>query len=180
MRVAIDTNILVRLISTREDQRLVDPRSGEEIDRTAERAAALVMSLEERRATLIIPSPVLAEFLVGVEPEQMQTYIDAVQSVRCIEVAPFDDRAAIECALLVDELERRQLSGEQETKAKVRFDRQIIAIAKVAGAHQLYSHDRNLLAKARAAGLNVRTLADVPVPPSQGDLLRDQASAEHG
>lgn len=59
-----------------------------------------------------------------------------------------------------------------ETKAKVKFDQQIIAIAKSNAADAIYSDDVGLRKKAVAVGLRAIGLEDVPLPPEdpQGKL----------
>ena len=50
-------------------------------------------------------------------------------------------------------------------KAKIKFDRQIVAIAKVEGATAVYADDGNVIAYAREAGMEGYLLADLPEPP---------------
>jgi hypothetical protein len=47
---------------------------------------------------------------------------------------------------------------------KIKFDRQIVAVAKVAGVTAIYSDDRQLRAFAEQQGLRVMGLADLPLP----------------
>jgi hypothetical protein len=47
---------------------------------------------------------------------------------------------------------------------QVKFDRQIVAIAKVAGVMAIYSDDRPLRSFAGQQGLRVVGLADLPLP----------------
>ena len=56
--------------------------------------------------------------------------------------------------------------------AKVKYDRQIIAIARVAQASAIYSDDKGIQALAKAADIQVIGLADLPLPPetAQGEL----------
>jgi hypothetical protein len=53
----------------------------------------------------------------------------------------------------------------------VKFDRQIVAIARTEGAQVIYSDDADLRRFARAAGIDVVGIADLPLPPE---------SAQHG
>jgi predicted nucleic acid-binding protein len=61
-------------------------------------------------------------------------------------VVPFDTRAAIELAVMtrnaIDQGDKR--GGVDAPWNKVKFDRQIVAIAKVAGATTIYSDDLQL------------------------------------
>lgn len=93
------------------------------------------------------------------------------------EIADFDERAAIELADLMRielaQLGRRKLRDEAETWAKLKFDRQIIAIAKVWGATTIYSHDAGMRTVAKRLGIDVLRLDDLPLPleMSQMNLL---------
>ncbi len=55
--------------------------------------------------------------------------------------------------------------GGEGTWAKVKFDRQIVAIAKVEGANVIYSDDRNVQTFAAGVGISVVKVADLPLPP---------------
>lgn len=67
----------------------------------------------------------------------------------------------------------RGRSATAATHAKLKYDRQIVAIAKVEGARLLYTDDRDQRAFAEKHGLTVRGLADLPLPDSnaQHDLF---------
>lgn len=62
----------------------------------------------------------------------------------------------------LDEGDKR--SGLDAPWNKIKFDRQIVAIAKVAAATAIYSDDRQLRTFAEQQGLSVIGLADLPVP----------------
>lgn len=59
----------------------------------------------------------------------------------------------------------------------MKYDRQIVAIAKVHGATTIYSDDGDISALAKRAKINVISLADLPLPPqkAQLDLLEHAA-----
>ena len=61
------------------------------------------------------------------------------------------------------------------TWGKVKFDRQIIAIAKAEGADIIYTTDQNLAKQARAVGITCRGIEDLPMPqPVQEKLNYDK------
>ncbi|MCY3757581.1 MAG: hypothetical protein OXG96_07645, partial [Acidobacteria bacterium] len=62
--------------------------------------------------------------------------------------------------------------GSDEPYQKVKFDRQIIAIAKVEGENTLYSNDVELNTFAERAGIRLVTIAklDLPEESKQGVL----------
>jgi hypothetical protein len=90
---------------------------------------------------------------------------------------PFDELSAIELAILtrnaLDEGDKR--GGSVDPWGKVKFDRQIIAIARVRQATVIYTDDRGL--RRLAARLNIPAIgiAEMPVPAetAQGKLPLD-------
>jgi hypothetical protein len=56
-------------------------------------------------------------------------------------------------------------SGSTESMAKVKFDRQIVAIAKVNHAHAIFSDDENIRKFAIANGVNPIAIWELPLPP---------------
>lgn len=167
MRAVIDTNVLVQFMCDADPIDLTDPETGDVVERAAARASALVDRIDQLNGMVVIPAPVLAEYLVGISRDAYQEQLNLLNSFSCIEIVPFDEMAAIECALLVDEQEHRSLDPDA-TKAKLRFDRQILAIAIASGADELWTHDKGLFNKARASGVSINSLASItPVPDQQ-------------
>jgi hypothetical protein len=54
--------------------------------------------------------------------------------------------------------------GAQGTWAKVKYDRQIVAIAKVEAADTIYSDDEDVRKLAIQAGLAVMKISELPLP----------------
>ena len=65
------------------------------------------------------------------------------------------------------------------TKAEMKFDRQIVAIALVNGARSLYSDDDGLATFASKCGLVVKRVADLPVPATQQNLPFEPQESAH-
>jgi len=65
-----------------------------------------------------------------------------------------------------------------ETWAKVKFDRQIVAIAKIEGARVIYSDDNGLKNVASENGITVIRISEMALPPEppQIALAFDQES----
>ena len=55
--------------------------------------------------------------------------------------------------------------GRGESRAKIKFDRQIVAIAKAEGARAVYSDDESVIRYSRQAGLEALRTSDLPLPP---------------
>ena len=146
----------------------VDPATGRRVERAEERIAELVGELERARTRIVVPTPALSELLVragNVAPR----LIERLTTSATFKIVPFDTLAAIEVAemtrLAIEAGDKRASSGE--VWAKIKYDRQLVAIAKVARAHTIYTDDDNLRNFARAQGLAVVRLADLPLPPER-------------
>jgi predicted nucleic acid-binding protein len=146
-----------------------DPTTGKPVDKCKERIEHLVVQLGQQRVPILVPAPALAEFLVGAG-KAATAYLDELQSTAAIKVEPFGQRAAIECALLLDGAKKVRRT---ETRAKVKFDRQILATAKAVGAKTLYTTDVDLAALATKNGVQAFGVHELDLPPvdPQMDLL---------
>ena len=166
MKIVIDTNVLVQIMQNQRSTDLRNPENGEIVDRPFERALALVDHVDAVGGLVVLPAPVLSEYLFGIDKTAFQAHLDVINSVKSIEVAAFDQVAAIECAMLVTDAEQR-LMDPNATKAKLRVDRQILAIAVAAGVSEIWTHDIGLTKKAASMGLSVKSLSDIGPPPMQ-------------
>ncbi|WEN15726.1 hypothetical protein PY254_03360 [Rhodanobacter sp. AS-Z3] len=151
---------------------------GDPIPKCRERVELLLKNLSEAGVRVVVPTPVLAELMVSVGPGKVQLLGEINQSA-AFSIVAFDQIAAVECACLNDPTLGKKL-GPKDTKAKVKFDRQILAIAKVAGAHTLYTDDKRLIARATANGLKTVRMQDLPLPPEppQGELELTQTKPD--
>lgn len=169
MRLLVDNNILIQILAPNVTG-LTDPETKEVLERVEERAQAFVEETERKRALLLIPTPVLSEFLIGVEPSKFQVYLDTLNGNACFEIVGFDTAAAIECALLPDKKELAQISPGQ-VASKLIYDRQILGIALAAMADEVWSHDVSLRKIAASKGLTVKSLADIEPPAVQTQMF---------
>ena len=84
----------------------VDPNAKSDIDQAAKRIEYLIETLTADGERIIIPTPVLSEILVHAGAG-LQGYLDALNGSAAFRIAPFDQKAAIECALAIkDALDR--------------------------------------------------------------------------
>ena len=60
---------------------------------------------------------------------------------------------------------RRKTLGDKETWAKVKYDRQIVAIANVCRVEKIYSDDPGLESIAGRVNIPVTGVRDLPFPP---------------
>jgi hypothetical protein len=132
-----------------------------------ERVEHLIDTLSGIGETIIIPTPALSECLVHAGPAG-QEYLNIIGKRACFRVVSFDERAAVEAAVRTHEaLQRGQRRGgnPEASKTKIKFDRQIVAVAVVEGATAIYSDDSDVIAYAQEAGLDGYRLEDLPLPP---------------
>ena len=169
MVVALDNTVLCLLLHP-DAHAPNDPATGKPVDRPKERMELLVAKLAKEGARIVIPAPVLSEFLTFASAD----YLDEINTSKHFTVSAFDVRAAIEAALTL----RKALSaGKGKTLGlnspwqKVKVDRQIIAIAKVEGAKVIYTTDSDMIALAKDSGIDAVHIADLPLPPSKTPLL---------
>ena len=97
-----------------------------------------------------------------------QDYLTIINKQSCFRVVSFDERAAVEAAIRTYHARRRgqQKGGNPDaSKAKIKFDRQIVAIATVEAATAVYSDDADVIAYAREADTEGYRLFDLPLPP---------------
>ena len=144
--VAFDASFLLPVFSQKLDDVPKNPSTGKPIEKYYERIEGLLSQLEEAKIKILIPSPALSEILVRVKAEQVNQYLEMISSRSVFRVASFKQDAAIKVAEMsrkaIEQGDKR--SGSTEVWNKVKFDRQIIALAKVNGAKIIYSDDRSL------------------------------------
>ncbi len=175
MRLLVDTNILIQILAPNKAG-LTHPETNASLERVDERAQAFVSEAERRNALILIPTPVLSEFLIGVEASRYQEYLDTLNGSACFAVVDFDTAAAIECAQLPDRKELAQISPGQVAN-KLKYDRQIVGIALAAMADEIWSHDDSLRKIASSKGVVVKSLADIEPPAVQSQMFpRDDDS----
>lgn len=139
---------------------------GNPVLRCKDRIENLIQSLSDKKTKVIIPTPVLSEILV-LSGKSGPDYLSAINDRACFEIKSFDQKAAIEAASQI----RDAMSGGDKkaaalgTWAKLKFDRQIVAIAKVEGVQTIYSDDVDVKAYAMAVGIEVKTVEQLDLPP---------------
>jgi hypothetical protein len=144
------------------------PNAPCETERAKDRIDYLIGSLQGSGTRIVIPSPALAELLIGVGHSRSQILHELKHSPKFL-IAPFDTMAALELALLAETV--RKQSGKKKgdsggTWAKVKFDWQIVAISKAQNVSIIYSEDPDIKKLAPLVGITVKSVADLPLPPN--------------
>ncbi|KAB6717007.1 PIN domain-containing protein [Roseobacter sp. TSBP12] len=166
--VVFDSSILL-LVLDPNAKAPVDPATGISVEKAAERIEYLITNLTADKEKIVIPTPVLSEVLVHAGGA-MQAYLDTLNGQAAFRIAPFDQKAAIEAALAMSDAIKRgghriDAANPDATKTKIKFDRQIVAIAKAEGVHAVYSDDADVHSYAKHAGLDAYRTADLDLPP---------------
>ena len=159
------------------------PETNEPIPAFRERIEHLVNSLEKTEEKIIVPTPALSEILVragAAAPE----YLRRINLASVFRPASFDELCAVEVAEITKEAldSGDKRSGHDGTWAKIKYDRQIVAIAKVNNASILYSDDREIYKLGPKVGLTVIRIADLPLPPkeAQSSFTFEQKEEKNG
>ncbi len=145
-----------------------DPATGKPAERIADRIEKLLEDLDSNSERIILPTPVLSEFLILVGKEGPQ-YLDKLSSMKNILIKPFDELAAIELAAreVEDREKGSKRGGSASTWAKLRFDRQIVAIARTNKADPIYSDDEDVRTFATRLGIEVIRTWALPLPSAK-------------
>ncbi len=137
--VCIDNHILIWGI--RRDS---SPSQREMIERTAQ----FLESLDSKKFRVIVPMPVVAEFLIGAEDRDHPAILQTLQE-RFI-LAPFDALAALATARIRKKnIESNLIAIVREEmpempRLQISVDHMIIGIAKANQAECIYTHDKAL------------------------------------
>lgn len=160
--VVFDANFLIYLL---------DPKIKAGVEGNA-RIDHLVATIQKTGERIVIPTPALSELLVKAG-DAGPKYLDIIARSKFFRVAEFGLRAAVEAAVLEREARSKgpkRGAAPDATWGKVKFDRQIVAIAKAVGAKTVYTNDGQLAEHVRAVGLDAITYDDLPDPPAPPQL----------
>jgi len=142
----------------------IDPSNGQPVTFAQERVSALIKEAGEQKESIIIPTPVLSEVLAFTD-ERRYELIEMINKSAHLTVAPFDMKAAVELAEMNLELQRgEKVFADEAPYQKQKIDRQIVAICKVHQGTTLYTTDKSQKNFALRFGLEVKHLADIPIP----------------
>jgi predicted nucleic acid-binding protein len=150
--VLFDAGILIKLL---------DPRTS---DIQRGKLDYLVSSLQKSKTKILIPTPALSEFYVKADPDVLASFKGRAAFI----IVPFDEKAALECSISIAAALRSGSKKGVQAEAswqKIKFDHQIVAIAKTNRATTIYSEDGGLRKFAAALGLNAQCIDELPENP---------------
>jgi hypothetical protein len=160
--IVFDTSYLVVMLQEKFPP--VKDRSNKSVPKARERIKYLVEQLSANNSIIIIPTPVLAEIMVRAGKAGPE-YLDKLSNSSKFRLTSFDVRAAIEAAEIIRKVKDEQSGQPIDTWAKVKFDIQIVSIAKAENSAIIYSDDPGIENHGRRAGIQVRRICDLQLPP---------------
>jgi predicted nucleic acid-binding protein len=163
LTIVIDTSVLLHFLNEKTAAP-IDAGTGKPVTRCAERVTRFVDAIAQTRERVLIPTPVLAEVLVRAADAAPQ-YVEIIKRQRAFKMVNFDGLAAIETAAIRARL-GLGLNNEfrEAPRAKIKFDIMIVALAKVNGAHAIYSDDRDIRRLGELVSIRVSGVGDLPLP----------------
>ena len=107
--------------------------------------------LKQKKISIAFPTPVISELLAG----PIKSVSDDLFG-KSVKKLSFDYKASIECA---------SLFGNQKggLKSKIKFDCQIISIAKTNNIDTIYCDDEQLKKRAQNLGIKIITSKELPL-----------------
>lgn len=179
--IAVDSTFLPLLLDYPTRSR-PDPSTGAPVERLQERIELLIETLGDAHETIIIPTPVLHEFLMLVDTDGPK-YLTTIEKDPLYRVESFDQLAAIELTIMRRKKtaglskKARKRQSPMETWAKISFDRQIVAIAKVHQVHTIYSDDDGVRRFAADNKIKAVGVSELPLPAIEPQMsFEDLAS----
>ena len=150
--IAFDASVLIAFDNPRcpEESRL--------------KVAALVQRAKQSRQRVLLPAPAVAEYLAGAGAAAAKASA-LLNSSKAYRIGDFGSRAALETAVGLGHIKTKAArKHEGASWAKAKFDTQIVAIAKVEGAHTIYTFDSDIVRTAAHFGITGVLVSGMPLP----------------
>lgn len=160
MKALVDNTLLTLLLNPAANPR-PNPANNKPTPHCRERIESLIDDLSEKKGTLYIPTPALAEALCV--SDTIEGYFSAVQQHSCIELAAFDGRAAYELGRIIRTARSNgdKKSGQNSSWQHVKMDRMIVAIAVANSVDLFLSDDDDQIKFAKSVGITVKSSWDL-------------------
>ena len=163
-----------------------DKTTGKPLEFHMERVQGYFEALDAKKDVIGIPTPVIAE--LGIRgTTTVQELVSQLSKSARFRFLPFDAMAAIECASIARAAleagqKRAGAADPKEVWAKLKFDRQILAIAIVNRATAVCTWDSNLMKLCKDHKISTISIFDLQVPEAARQHQFDyenQPDAEH-
>lgn len=168
--VAFDNTILSVLLFP--DAEIQEGPDAITVIHARDRVIALIQEIADSGEQVLVPAPALAEVLATPGCD-IEAVLGELRKSAHIRIGDFDQRAAVELAIRLRAAAAAGdiREGRKTTKAAMKFDRQIVAIALTNGARILYSDDEGVRRFGEGSGLKVKRTSELPIPAIQQDLF---------
>jgi predicted nucleic acid-binding protein len=173
--VATDANFVVIMLLEDGASVPVHPDTKKPVTRVKDRVEHWIQTLEKDGEKVLIPTPALSEILtLAGDPETASNILSDLSGQWVFEVGPFDQVSAVEAAIqTIHAMNAGNKRGKSlATWAKVKFDRQIVAIAKTKGVTAVYSNDSDIHRSCKQENIPCFGVWDLPDPPAKQDNLK--------
>ena len=122
-----------------------DPATGEPLANVSQRIEYLIRDMESKSQPIIIPTPALAEVLV-IARGNIEEWISILQQSRHFHIAGFDIDAVKKLVHVTQKIHENRVFESQSpfTKAQLKYDRQIVAVALAQNESTIYSDDQGI------------------------------------
>lgn len=169
--VVFDATMLLLAIKPNLVRPPLDKATGKLVDNIEVRINALIEKLSKEKTKIIIPAPALSELLVSAGSDT-QSLVQEIQRNAIFRIEPFDTLAAIEVAMMTRQALNNgdKRNGANAVWAKIKYDRQIVAIAKIHRATTIYSDDEHIGTLCKRHKITIVGIADLPVPTKELQL----------
>lgn len=160
---------------------VIHPETKEEVENVKRKIQQLIDELQKSRTKILIPTPVLAETFTRFGGKTDEVF-QILHKDYGFQFGPFDIRAAIEAGMAFYSARQQgdKKSGSSRSWQKVKFDRQIVSIAKVNNATAVYSNDKQVRRWAEELGMRGIAVWDLESPPpSQAGFEFDDSADEN-
>lgn len=174
--IVFDASLLLLLLNP-ETPPPKDAATGQPVARCKDRIEYFIAQLTKQREKIIVPTPAVSESLIKAGEAGPQ-YLHIMRNSRFFQISPFGTTAAVEAAELMRQRIARlgTLKGDAlDSRAKVKFDLQIVAIARVTRATTIYTDDDGLQKLATSHGIRAQGVASLPLPPDDSQAVLDFA-----
>lgn len=147
-----------------------DAKAPKGVTRCKARIERLIEELAEDGGKILIPTPVLGEFLTLPDAH---LYLPELEGDAVFEIVSFDKLAAIEVAALMNRARdgRGKRGGAAGPWQKIKIDWQLVAIAKVHRADSIYTDDSDVTKLSAIANIPTCSVATLPLPPPEAQQL---------
>ena len=144
-----------------------DPDTGEPLAKIKERMDSLIQDIQAKSETIVIPTPALAEVLIAVPEGRPGECLSRLHQSRHFQIADFDTNAVRKLVDVTRKVHHNKewKSASPRTKAQLKFDRQIVAVALARNQNTIYSDDNGLKDLAQRFEIKVIPTHALPVAP---------------